>query len=443
MKSSLATLFTMPLLGTALLSVYAATAMSAPTDQASAAATARPECDADNGGLELPDGFCALVVADNLGYARHLTVRDNGDIYVALRRPREGGGIVALRDTTGDGKADSLQRFHEVGGTGIGIHNDYLYFGSTTTVFRYQLAEGEWVPSKPPETVVKGFPDQQSHAAKPLAFDGKGQLYVNVGAPSNNCQEQTRTPGSPGRDPCPERERQAGIWRFKADQLNQTQTDHGKRYAAGIRNAVAIAWNPVSQDLYVAQHGRDQLHEFWPDLYTEEENAELPPEEFLLVEEGADFGWPYCYYDHRQDQRVLAPEYGGDGEQVGRCDQFGDPIMNFPAHWAPNDLLFYTGTQFPARYQGGAFIAFHGSWNRAPLEQRGYKVVFVPFDGRLPADDWAIFADGFAGVETIESPEDAQFRPMGLAQGPEGSLYISDSVQGRLWRVIYTGTSGL
>ncbi len=397
-------------------------------------------CDPNNGGIQLPDGFCAFVVANSLGRARHLTVNDNGDIYVALHRPSGGGGIVALRDITGNGKADITRRFGAVGGTGIGIHNGYLYFAPNTAVLRYRLTEGKLVPPGSPETVVKSFPIQRGHAAKPFEFDGKGWIYVNVGAPSNACQQQTRTQGSPGMDPCPQLERHGGIWRFKAEQLDQTQVSDGYPYATGIRNAVAIAWNPVSRNLYVVQHGRDQLHKFWPDLYTVKQSAELPAEEFLLVEEGSNFGWPYCYYDHIQGKKVLAPEYGGDGKKVGRCDQFGDPIVSFPGHWAPNDLLFYTGEQFPERYKGGAFIAFHGSWNRAPLQQQGYKVVFVPFNGRLPSADWEAFAEGFAGLQIIKSPRDARFRPMGLAQGPDGSLYMSDSVKGRIWRVIYTGT---
>jgi glucose/arabinose dehydrogenase len=191
--------------------------------------------------------------------------------------------------------------------------------------------------------------------------------------------------------------------------------------------------------LYVVQHGRDQLHSLWPDLFTEEQNAELPAEEFLLVEKGDDFGWPYGYYDPIQGKRVLAPEYGGDGVKVGPCEQFEDPILAFPAHWAPNDLMFYEGTQFPEKYRGGAFIAFHGSWNRAPLPQKGFKVVFVPFEGKLPQGKWDIFADGFAGTQVVRSVRDARYRPMGLAEGPDGSLYIADSKVGRIWRILYTG----
>lgn len=394
----------------------------------------------DNGGITLPDGFRAVVVADKLGRARHLTVRDNGDVYVALRRPSKGGGIVALRDTDGDGVADVSKRFGEVGGTGIRIHKGYLYFASVLKVYRFRLRDGQLLPETPPEVVAEGFPEQGQHADKPIAFDENGGLYVNVGAPSNACQRQTRTEGSPGMDPCPQLERHGGIWRFEDDEMEQTQMEDGVHFATGIRQAVAMNWNPLADKLYVVQHGRDQLHSMWPDMFTIEQNAKLPAEEFLLVEKGDNFGWPYCYYDHFKGKRVLAPEYGGDGEKVGRCDRYKEPIMAFPAHWAPNDLMFYTDSQFPERFRGGAFIAFHGSWNRAPLQQRGYRVCYVPFDGEKPAgDDYETFADGFAGTETIQSPVDARWRPMGLAQGPDGSLYIADSRKGRIWRVVYTG----
>jgi len=406
---------------------------------AAAAAAGPVPCDPDDGGLRLPPGFCARVFADDLGPARHLAVRDNGDVYVALRQPAGGGGIVALRDADRDGRAETAQRFGEEGGTGIEVYDGFLYFGSDERILRYRLGPGDLAPSGRPEVVVSGFPRERQHAAKPFAFDGAGWLYVNVGAPSNACQERDRSPGSPGLDPCPILERSGGIWRFRAGEPGQVQRGLPDRYATGIRNAVALAWNPVGGALYAVQHGRDQLSGLWPSLYTDADNAELPAEELFLVEPGADYGWPYCYYDHRLGKKVLGPEYGGDGAAVNRCAQAREPVLAFPGHWAPNDLLFYTGDLFPAAYRGGAFVAFHGSWNRSPLPQRGYQVVFVPFSGRLPAaaGTWEVFADGFAGGENLASPRDARFRPMGLAQGPDGSLYVSDSVRGRIWRITF------
>ena len=157
----------------------------------------------------------------------------------------------------------------------------------------------------------------------------------------------------------------------------------------------------------------------------------------MKIKEGDDFGWPYTYYDHFKEKRMLAPEYGGDG--IKEANGYTDPLMGLPAHWAPNDLLFYKGSQFPARYKKGAFVAFHGSVNRTPYPQAGYIIAFIPFENGKPTKKWEVFADGFAGVDTIVSMQDAIYRPMGLAEGPDGSLYISESKEGKIWRIIFEG----
>jgi glucose/arabinose dehydrogenase len=391
-------------------------------------------------GIRVPEGFDAKVFADGVGRARHVAVRDNGDVYVALREPVEGGGIAALRDEDGDGAADQVEYFGDHAGTGIGIRDGFLYASSDRAILRYPLPEGDGlVPQSGPESVVDGFPAQRSHASKAFTFDMSGNLYVNVGAPSNACQEDDRTLGSPGQQPCPLLEEHAGIWRFDADKTGQSFAD-GERFVTGTRNVVALDWNPLEDVLYFAMHGRDQLHQLFPELYTEEASAELPAEELHRVREGANYGWPYTYWDHRAGQRMVGPEYGGDGQTAAPEGQHEAPQLAFPGHWAPNDLVFYTAEEgFPAPARGGAFIAFHGSWNRAPLPQSGYHVVFVPFDGAAPAGDWSVFADGFEGAEVLADSDEAEFRAMGLAQAPDGALYITDSVQGRIWRVTWEG----
>ena len=391
----------------------------------------------EDAGIRVPAGFDATVFADDLGRARHVAVRENGDVCVALRQRAPDGGVVALRDEDGDGAADRTEYFGEHAGTGIAIHEGFLYAASDSAIYRYPLPEGDaLVPESGPESVVEGFPEQRSHASKAFAFDGSGSLYVNVGAPSNACQAEDRTFGSPGQEPCPLLEEHAGLWRFDAGKTDQTFAD-GQRFLTGTRNIVALDWNPEMGALYFAMHGRDQLHDLFPDLYTVEQSAELPAEEFHVAREGANYGWPYTYWDHRAGARVVAPEYGGDGQTVAE-GEYEAPLLTFPGHWAPNDLLFYTAEEgFPDAAQGGAFIAFHGSWNRAPLPQRGYNVVFVPFEGAEPADDWSVFADGFTGAEVLEDSDDAEHRPMGLAEGPDGALYITDSVRGRVWRVTH------
>jgi len=380
-----------------------------------------------------PEGFTATVFADGVGRARHIAVRDNGDLYVALR---SGGGIVALRDEDRDGRADRQETLAAETGTGIAVRGAHLYFSSDTAVYRVPLAANELLPSGEIEAVVEGFPRQRSHASKAFAFDDASGLYVNVGAPSNACQEEDRTRGSPGLSPCPQLESHAGVWRFEADRPGQSFAE-GQRFATGVRNTVAIAWDPASRSLYLVQHGRDQLHDNWPELYTPEDSATQPAEEFHRLAEGLNAGWPYTYWDQRHSERMVAPEYGGDGKTPSNEEGYARPLIDFPAHWAPNALVFYDGEAFPPQYRNGAFIAFHGSWNRTPFSQEGFNVVFLPFTGGEPAQNYQVFADGFAGSEAPASPREAEYRPMGLAVGPDGALFISDSTRGRIWRVTY------
>lgn len=404
------------------------------------------DSDADGPGLVLPDGFEAEVVVDSIGPARHMTVNENGDLYVKLRHHHPDGSVLVLQDTTDDGKADVTHRFHDLGEdegsyqSGVEIYDDHLYVSSDLTVWRYALSPGEVVPEGDPVVVARDDHDHglHEHIGKPITFDNEGNLYVPFGAPSDVCQEENRVPGSPGMDPCPQLEEHAGIWQFDHDGTEQTQSD-GVHFATGLRSVVAMDWNSVDDNLYVAVHGRDYLHRNWPEMYSAWDNAVLPSEEFARVSEGSDFGWPYCYYDQRLEQKVLAPEYGGDGEAVERCSTFDDPLIGFPGHLAPNDLMFYQGEQFPDHYKAGAFIAFHGSTIRDPFPQAGYFVAFVPFDKGEPSGDWEVFANGFAGVDPIESTGDARHRPVGLATAPDGSIYISESNEGKIWRITYTG----
>jgi len=395
--------------------------------------------DSDNGTLRLKEGFGAITVANETGKARHIAVNKNGDVYVKLDALKDGTGILMLRDTNNDGRADMREAFANYPGTGISIKDGYLYASSDDEVFRYKFNSSNNIENaQSPEKIITGLLKGNQHFSKSITLDNNHNIYVNIGAPSNSCQVQDRVPGSLGQSPCPLLEISGGIWQFKSDQLNQTQSQ-GIRFATGIRNTVGLDWNDKENDLYLMQHGRDQLSFLFPQLYTNEMSAELPAEEFLRVRKGMDFGWPYCYYDHMQNKKVQAPEYGGDGKKEGECGTKEKPILAFPGHWAPNALMFYTGNQFPLKYKNGAFIAFHGSWNRAPLRQGGYFVAFVPMSNGAPSGNWEIFAEGFTGVDVLNSPDDARYRPMGLAQGPDGSLYISDSKVGRIWRIIYKG----
>lgn len=410
-------------------------------------------CPNDDTGLKLPSGFCATVFADSIGHARHMVVSPGGLVYVNTwsgsyygnDTPPAGGFLVALQDKSGTGKADVIERFGETvqtggaGGTGIGLYKSWIYAEINDRIVRYALPAGSAVPRSTPETIVSGLPLGGDHPMHPFIIDPKGSMYVDVATASNACQLQNRQPASPGADPCAELETRGGVWRYDGNKTDQ-KFSPAARYATGIRNAEGFAFDS-SDGLLVTQHGRDQLHANWPKLYKPEEEATLPAEELLLLKPGADYGWPECYYDGVQQKLVLAPEYGGDGgKRVGVCANKIAPVASFPAHWAPNALVRYDKQQFPARYRNGVFVAFHGSWNRAPYPQGGYNVVFQPLQGDRASGNCEVFADGFAGPD--KTPDGAAHRPSGLAVGPDGSLYVSDDIRGRIYRIVYKGGTG-
>ena len=408
------------------------------TQRADQTASGSGAAAADDVKIILPTGFSSVVFATIEGSPRHLVVASNGDVYVKLRKLKNGAGILRLRDTNGDGKAEDVKGFGTFAGTGIAIKNGYLYASSDEEVFRFKLdANDQVISPNSPEKIVTGLISRGEHEPKAITLDNAGNLYVNIGAYSDSCQVEDRTKGSPGRMPCPILDSAAGIWQFRADKLNQTYKD-GIRYATGLRNVVGLDWNTVTNSLFVMQHGRDQLNNLFPNLYDTKQSAELPAECMYELHLGSNCGWPYIYYDQIQHKKILAPEYGGDGKKTGG-DDAQDPVMAFPGHLAPNGLLFYTGSQFPEKYRNGAFVAFHGSWNRAPEPQAGFFVVFVPFKDGKPVGTWEVFADGFAGGADLVASGRAKHRPCGLAQGPDGSLYVTDDTKGAIWKISYTG----
>jgi glucose/arabinose dehydrogenase len=412
--------------------------------EAAAQAPGRLACDPDNGGILLPSDFCASVYADELGHARHIAIAPNGDVYVNTwssgyndRTNVPGGYIVALRDANRDGHAETIRRFGTMhqegrtgGGTGIVVHDEWLYVEVDDKIVRYSLAAGTLVPTSPAETILRGMPLDGDHPAHAFAIASDGAMYVNSGSLSDSCQEQDRVPTSPGLLPCPELATRAGIWRYDANRTDQIASPN-ERVATGLRNTVALAVHDGK--LYAATHGRDQLSANWPALFSDEKNNEVPAETFARIDEGEDYGWPYCYFDAAKNDYVHAPEYGGDGTRLGDCGFKARPDLTFPAHWAPDGMAFSTNVGLPQRYQNGAFVTFHGSWQRKPL-QAGFLVAFVPFEDGAPTG-YEEFAVGFEGPERVADPSEAMYRPVGIAVGPDGAIYVTDDKQGRLWRI--------
>jgi glucose/arabinose dehydrogenase/mono/diheme cytochrome c family protein len=408
------------------------------------------KCVETDAGLSLPNGFCATIFAEKVGHARQLVVAPDGTVYVNTwsgvyygnDTPPPGGFLIALKDTKGTGHADVNVRFGQTaaegghGGTGVALYKNWLYAEINDRIVRYELKDGETAPTGKSETILSGMPINGDHPMHPFTIDAEGNLFVSMGSATNACEVKNRMPHSPGNNPCTELETRAGTWRYDANKLGQTFSPKG-RFATGIRNGEGFDFD-ASGRLYVTQHGRDQLHEDWPELYTAQQSFELPSEEVMILKEGANYGWPTCYFDPMQKKLVLAPEYGGDGgKKIGDCAKFEPPVATFPAHWAPNDLKIYKASEFPKGYQGGAFVAFHGSWNRAPGPQGGYNVVFQPLSDGKASGDFIVFADGFAGK--YKEPGRAAHRPSGLAVGPDGALYITDDKAGRIWRITYIG----
>ena len=409
------------------------------------AATSRAvPCDADNANLTLPAGFCATIFASSVVAPRHMVVASNGDVLLignSVRANAEsGGGMVGsglylLRDANKDGKAELVKKLATGSGSGIALANGYIYHSNARTVVREKYTVGDTIVG-PTEVVIEGL-YAGGHTANNFVIIGS-TLYLNIGSGTNSCQENDRKPLSKGVDPCVELETRAGVWSYDANKIGQKITD-GVRYATGMRNSVSLTVNPADKSLWATMHGRDGLQAppvgQW--TRTNEYGAENPAEQVNHIVQGADFAWPYCYYSTEEKKYATAPEYGGDGMESSRCGGKSQPAYVFPAHWAPNDMMFYTGSAFPATYKNGAFIAFHGSWNRAPLPQQGFRVVFLPLKNNQGTkhEDFAIDFSNNGGP----GKDGKLHRPTGLAQGTDGSLYIADDVGGLIYKVSYKG----
>src|ERR1043166_1324876 len=397
-------------------------------------------------GLILPAGFHATVVAEGLGPIRHLAVRNNGNLYISTPQNQDStkSGIIALH-LDANHHADLVRHFSSIdGGTGIRFHEDHLYASTPSRVYRFAFRGAELIPSGEPEIIVDGMPDAHPgflRVNRPIAFDTKGHLFVALDASANLCTAQTQPPpgqplptAAPVGLTCPDLATRAGVWRFDANTRAQKFPADGEQWATGIRDIDCLDWSTADGHLYGIMHARDNTNRLWPDLVSAEDDNHIA-DEMHRITKRTDFGWPYTYFDGARNVRLISPEYGGDGKKSPKPGMYSSPMLTFHSRRpAPVDLLFYSGNAFPRVYRHGAFIVLHGT------QKSGYDVVFVPFDRQGKAGSPEVFAGGFAGFDpTSTNRVAARYRPIGIAEGPDGALYVADSQKGRVWRIAYQG----
>ena len=349
--------------------------------------------DARVAGLRVPAGFTVSKFAENVGKPRMLVVTPGGDVYVS---DRDKGTVMLLRDTNRDGRADQTTEVARRPDLhGLALQGNKLYLTSIRELYAADLKPDGTLSEL--KTIYQDLPDAGQHPNRTMHFGPDGKLYLSVGSTCNACDERNKEQST----------------------LLQVNPDgSGRRvWAKGLRNTIGFDWHPRTRTLYGFDHGIDWLGD------------EDQREELNELREGADYGWPYVYADgkippHPQPADQTPEQYAAKTTK---------PVLLYDAHAAPLDMVFYTGSQFPAAYRHDAFVTMHGSWNRA----QPYKVVRVRFNEQGQPTGVEDFLTGF-----LVDNNQAQFgRVCGLAQHPDGSLLVTDDSNGVIYRVAYAAPS--
>jgi glucose/arabinose dehydrogenase len=357
-----------------------------------------------------PPGFTVNLFAEGLAAPRVIRTASNGDIFVAesgagrVRVFRPDGGAPA----SGAVFAQGLERPFGVAFYPSGADPRWVYVATSGSVVRFRYRIGELTASGPPETVVRTLPSGGAHWTRDIAFSPDDKtMFVSVGSATNDAEGMaalsSRALGASGDE---ERDR-ANVLAFDPDGGRQ------RIYATGLRNCSGLTVEPATSALWCAVNERDGLGD------------DLPPDYGTRVAEGAFYGWPWYYIGAHQDPRH-------DGQRPDLKGRVTVPDVLFQAHSAPLGITFYQGDAFPAEYKGDAFVAFHGSWNRA--KRTGYKVVRLVMKDGKPTGVYEDFLTGF-----VASDESVWGRPVDVAVTKDGALLVTDDEGGAIWRVRWTG----
>jgi glucose/arabinose dehydrogenase len=346
--------------------------------------------------LHLPKGFKINVFAEgDFKEPRWMALAPNGDVFLSDARANS---LIVLRDKNKDGVAEERFVFSDALAQpfGIAFHKDWVYVANTDSVVRFKYKSGQTKAEGSPERVVEltagGY---NQHWTRNVLFSPDGtKMFVSIGSATNVSVEA---------DP-----KRAAISVYDPDGKNH------RIFASGLRNPIGLAWNPKTGELWTAVNERDGLGD------------DLVPDYATSVKEGAFYGWPYSYIGQNEDPR----RKGENPELVKKAIV---PDVLFTSHVAALGIQFYTGKMFPKEYQGDAFVAFHGSWNRQKLS--GYKIARIRFkDGKLVGNSYEDFISGWL---SSEDSNEVWGRPVGLLVAADGSLLITDDGADKVWRVSY------
>lgn len=342
--------------------------------------------------LKLPQGFKVNVFAKGLTHPRMMALAPDGTVYVTDPKKDQ---VIALIDKNQDGTAeenkvvfDNLKNVH-----GITINNGKIYLCAPRILWAADMNQ-DGTFSKPSE-LLTDLPEGGRHENRTLAFGLDGLLYISIGSSCNACKENN-----------PEH---AAIIRINADGSGR------KIYASGLRNTIGFGWHPETHDMWGMDNGSD-----W-------RGNDSPPEELNKLQEGGNYGWPYCYGKAEADPDMENPD---NTTKQDYCKKTIGMVMGYTPHTAPIAMVFYTGSMFPQDYKNDAFSAMHGSWNKKP--PAGYEVIRIHFENGNPVK-FEPFLKGFL----INNGKSQFGRPAGLCVAKDGSLLVSDDNNGVIYRVSY------